>query len=75
MMDRSQPMLTGRACASTSLQAAMTTPLAAAADRLCISFRALDRAQHTIEDFVQTYFPLHGLDPLKARIFFHLANC
>ncbi|KAL4458205.1 hypothetical protein ABPG75_013070 [Micractinium tetrahymenae] len=36
-----------------------------AEDRLCISFKALERAQHTIEDFVQTYFPLHGLDPLK----------
>lgn len=35
------------------------------ADRLVISFRALERAQHTIEDFVQTYFPLHGLDSLK----------
>lgn len=35
-------------------------------DALLISFKALDRAQHTIEDFVQTYFPLHGLDPLKA---------
>ncbi|KAL0040950.1 hypothetical protein WJX79_011112 [Trebouxia sp. C0005] len=36
-----------------------------AADARTISYKALKRSRTTIEDFVKSYFPLHGLDPSR----------
>lgn len=36
-----------------------------AADARTISYKALKRSRTTIEDFVKSYFPLHGLDPAQ----------
>ena len=49
--------------------AAASAPLAASAPAcplLCHASCQLINELPTLQDFVQTYFPLHGLDPLKV---------